>query len=79
MESSIAVFLKRQLACELLPTCGLDHVSLGLAFAGYGSHGAPWQPLCRLPEGRPRVATPLIARYRCRRRACRIKHMHLAR
>ena len=39
MESSLAVFLKRQLACELLPTCGLGHVGIGIAFAG---SGVPW-------------------------------------
>ena len=62
MESSIAVFLKRQLACELLPTCGLGHVGIGIAFAG---SGVPWCHVAAiLPAVRgqaPRIAPPLLA------------------
>ena len=83
MESSIAVFLKRQLACELLPTCGLDHVGRALAFAGV------WEPWClvaaTLPVARGqatyRPSPPsLMAHHHHRHsRTCRVKHTHLAR
>ena len=78
MESSIAVFLKRQLACELLPTCGLGATltsarpsrSLG-AMVPRASHSAG------CPEGMPLI-TPL-RHYHRPRRTCLSKHTQVAR